>query len=229
MKSFMIILFSVSTITFTPNKSKADFWGGDLIYLAQILENAIKQYAELKNIVETNKNQLDLLTEINRGINDSLRLAYTINPNIDPGIYKNWSNISDAIEQVRSLYGAASNSPLKQIYSDTDQSVAEAVTLNNDIYKYTQNIDALGEVIKEVSHDVSPGGAQKLTAQTLGVMLHVMNQNLRTQATGLKLQAQSMALNNKKDKDSTQKFLETADTLRNAMKNETAKFQSPRF
>ncbi len=216
------------TLSFQP-KARADMFGGDLIYLAQILANAIKQLTELKSMVQNGQDQLNLIRDINRGINDSLNLARTINPNIDPGLYKDWQNVSDALNKVQTIYGIVTNSPDAQIYRDTDQQVAEAVTLNNDVYKYTEDIDELGEVIKAYSHQTSPGGAQKLTAQTLGVMLQVMNQSLRTQATGLKLQAQTMAVQNKKEKDSTKQYLETANTLRVAMKNEKIQFQAPRF
>ena len=227
MKKIISVFIAASLVASSP--AKADMFGGDLIYLAQILANAIKQLTELKNMVDNGKDQLNLLTEINRGINDSLRLAQTIDPNIDPGIYKDWQNVGDALVKLQSIYGIVTSSPDSKVYSDTDQNVAEAVTLNNDIYKYTKNIDELGEAIKDFSHDVSPGGAQKLTAQTLGVMLQVMNQSLRTQATGLKLQAQTMAVQNKKEKDSTKQFLETANTLRVAMKKEKIQFVAPRF
>lgn len=212
-----------------PSVSRCDFWGGDLVYLAQILANAVRQLAELKSIVETGNDQLNLIREINRGINDSLNLARTINPNIDPGLYKDWQNAGDALQKLEQIYGAVSPSTNQRVYQDTDKNVAEAVALNNDVYNYTKDIDELGEIIKTASHEVSPGGAQKLTAQTLGVMLHVMNQSLRTQATGLKLQAQTMALQNKKDKDSTREYLETAQVLASAMKNEKPQFQAPRF
>ncbi len=227
MKKIISIFVAASLVVSTP--AKADMFGGDVAVLLQILANALKQYIELKNIVENGRDQLDLVREINRGINDSLRLARTIDPNIDPGIYKDWQNAGDALAKLQSIYGIVTNSPDSRVYSDTDQNVAEAVTLNNDIYKYTQNIDELGEAIKDFSHDVSPGGAQKLTAQTLGVMLQVMNQSLRTQATGLKLQAQTMAVQNKKEKDSTKQYLETANTLRVAMKKEKIQFVAPRF
>jgi hypothetical protein len=227
MKKVIISLMSLCLFISAP--AKADMWGGDLIYLAQILENAIKQYMELKNIVDTGKDQIQLIREINRGVNDSLNLARTIYPNADPGIYKDWENVGTALQRLEMIYGAVTPSPDLGVQADTDRNVAEAVSLNNDIYKYTQNIDELGEVIKDTSHDVSPGGAQKLTAQTLGVMLQVMNQTLRTQATGLKLQAQTMALSNKKEKDSTRTYLETANTLRTAMKKEQVQFSLPRF
>lgn len=227
MKRFLSLI--IATSIFLSPQAKADIWGADVAVLMEILANAVKQYIELKNIVENGRDQLDLIREINRGVNDSLRLAQTINPNIDPGIYKDWQNAGDALAKLQSIYGIVTNSPDSRVYSDTDQNVAEAVTLNNDIYKYTQNIDELGEAIKDYSHDVSPGGAQKLTAQTLGVMLQIMNQSLRTQATGLKLQAQTMAVQNKKEKDSTMQYLETANTLRFAMKKEKIQFLAPRF
>ena len=103
------------------------------------------------------------------------------------------------------------------------------MALNNSIYEYAGQIDQIGEDVKHYSHEVSPGGAQKLTAQTLGVMLHVLNQQLRAQATGLKLQSQSLALENKKEKDSSRLMLESSGSLALAMKNDKIKFDMPRF
>ncbi len=223
----MILVFLISFVSITP--AHADFWGGDLIYLAQILENALRQLIELRNMVENGKSQLELIRDINRGINDSLRLADTISPYVDPGIYQDWRSGIDSIRKLQQIYGNVTDNPNAQVQRDSDQNVAEAVTLNNEVYNYTQSIDQLGEVIKEYSHSVSPGGAQKLTAQTLGVMLQVMNQSLRTQATGLKIQAQALAVQNKKEKDSTKEYLATANTLKVAMKNEPVRFKVPRF
>lgn len=227
MKRILNIAILISVIF--SGSAKASIFGEETAVLVQILSNALKQLVELQNLVKNGNDQLDLMRNINRGINDSLRLAKTIYPDIDPGLYKDWQNVNDAIQKLESIYGIVTQSPEARIYRNTDQQVAEAVTLNNDIYKYTQNIDELGEVIKEYSHEVSPGGAQKLTVQTMGIMLQVMNQSLRTQATGLKLQAQTMAVQNKRDKDSTKQYLETANTLRIAMKKEKIQFTAPRF
>lgn len=227
MKKFIAICLSVLLLSTQP--ARASLFGEETVVLAQILANALQQLAQLKQILDTGKSNLDLIREINRGINDSMNLVRTVYPNIDPGIYKDWQSVQDAVNKLETIYGVADPSLNQRVYRDTDQNVAEAVQLNNSIYQYTQQIDEIGEAIKQASHDVSPGGAQKLTAQTLGVMLHVMNQNLRAQATGLKLQAQSMALQNKKDKDSTREFLSNSETLRVAMKNEKAEFKAPRF
>lgn len=220
----------VFMLTLAPSpKARADVWGGDLIYLAQILANAVQQLAQLKQILSNGKDNLDLIREINRGINDSLQLYRTVFPDANPGLYKEWDKVQEAIRQIELVYGGVVPSPDSQIQKDADQSVAETVKLNNSIYDYTKEIDEIGEAIKTASHQVSPGGAQKLTAQALGVMLNVMNQSLRAQATGLKIQAQTLAIQNRKDKEFTRHLLASGTTLTNSMKNEPANFSIPRF
>ena len=216
------------TIT-APRQVEADMFGADVAVLGQILANALEQLIQLKSILDSTEGNLALLREINKGINDSMKLSRTIHPNSGPGVYGDWGSLDSAISKVNGIFGASPNSPDRELYQVTDQNVTEAVTLNNSIYDYTKQIDEIGEAVKEASHDVSPGGAQKLTAETLGVMLHVMNTSLRAQATGLKLQAQTMALQNKKEKDSTREYLANSDVLKSAMKNEVIQFEAPRF
>jgi hypothetical protein len=217
------------TVMLFVSPARADMFGGDVAMLAQILLNAIQQLAQLKSIVDNGKDNIELLRDINRGINDSLALIRTVSPNSDPGLYKDWEKVSDALTKVEDIYGIAVPSKDLPVQRDTDQSVAEAVSLNNSIYKYTKEIDEIGELIKAESHSVSPGGAAKLTAQSLGVMLNVQNQMLRTQATGLKLQAQTMALANRKDKEQTRTTLENGRTLKEALASQPTKFELPRF
>ncbi len=209
--------------------ARADLFGGDVAVLAQILANALQQLAQLKQILSTGQDNLDLIRDINRGINDSLNLIRTISPNTDPGLYKDWQKVSDALNKLETIYGITVESNDRKVQKDTDQSVAEAIALNNSIYKYTKDIDQIGELIKSQSHSVSPGGAAKLTAQSLGVMLNLQNEMLRTQATGLKLQAQSMALQNRKDKERTRQMVAGADNLNSALSGVKPQFKLPRF
>lgn len=210
-------------------EAQADVFGGDVLVLTQILAQAIQQLYQLKQIYREGEDSLDLMRNINRGINDSLALIRTVYPNADPGIFKEWDRIDRAIHGVQDLYGAVTPSPEAPIQQDTDQNIAEAISLNNSVYKYTNDIDTIGEEIKRYSHDVSPGGAQKLTAQSLGVMLNVMNQSLRTQATGLKLQAQALALQNHKEKESTKQQIANSNILSTSMKAQDVSFQIPRL
>ena len=228
MKNKLICLILIVTISFE-GTARADLFGTDTAVLTQILAQAIQQLAQLRSILQTGHDTLGLLQDINQGINDSLTLMQTISPYINPGVYGELKKVEDVLKKFSSIYGIVVNSPDAKAQSSVDQSVAEAVALNSSIYDYTKQIDKIGEDIKSFSHSVSPGGAQKLTAQSLGVIIHVLNQNLRTQGTLLKLQAQSIALANKHEKDSSAQYLSTASALTNVMQKHQINFQRPRF
>jgi hypothetical protein len=222
---FLGILFLGSL----PGTAHADMFGGDVVVLTQILANAVEQLSQLEQLLGTGQDNLNLLRDINRGINDSLQIMRTISPYTDPGIYKDWRTVERAMTDLTAIYGRVVDSRDAVIQRNADQSVAEAVTLNNQVYDYTQSIDGLGEQIEEFSHQVSPGGAQKLTAQGTGILITVMNQQLRTQATALKLQAQTLAIENQKEKEKTRFLLDSSSALQAAMQNRPILFESPRF
>jgi hypothetical protein len=224
----LIWTFIVVGFCFVPY-ANADMFGGDVLVLTQILTETVAELAQLKSLLGTGEDTLGLMQDINRGINDSLNLMRTISPNTSPGIYKDWDQVSGALAKLGGIYGTPIESHDSRVQQDTDESVAEAVTMNNTIYKYTQSIDEIGELIKNESHTVSPGGAAKLTAQSLGVMLNLQNEMLRTQATGLKLQAQALAIQNRKDKERTRQMVGSADDLNAALANQNPQFALPRF
>lgn len=225
----LFVSLALVTLLVAPRPVKADLFGGDVAVLTQILAQAIMQLQQLKQILGSANDSLDLMREINKGINDSLNIMRTIDTNIDPGLYKNWDNVQTALAQVQAIYGTVINSPEAQVQRDTDQGIAEAVTFNNNYYKWTKQLDELGEQIKSQSHLVSPGGAEKLTAQSMGLLIQVMNENIRAQATQLRLHAQELAVQNRKSKEETRHYLETTDGLKAAMQNEKIKFEIPRY
>lgn len=228
MKKRIISVFLVICIG-SSNVARADLFGGDVAVLTQILAQAIQQLAQLKAILQTGNDTLGLLQDINRGINDSLNMIRTISPYLSPGVYGDLKKVEDVLRKFSDIYGVVMDTPDAKAHSSVDQSVAEAVALNGAIYDYTKQIDQIGEDIKSFSHSVSPGGAQKLTAQSLGVVIHVLTQSLRAQGTLLKLQAQSIALTNKREKDYSAQYLSAAGVLSNSMQKNESQFERPRF
>ncbi len=216
-------------IAFMPTAGRCDFFGGDLVFLAQLVSNSVQQLVQLRAILQEGKDNLSLLREINAGINDSLQLAQTLSPYVDPGLFKELKNVSEAISKLQTIYGIVVDSPNAQAQRNSDQVASEAFSMGNSIFDYTKEIDRIGSEISQFSHQVSPGGAQKLTAQSMGVLLNVMTTSLRAQAAGLKLQAQSLAQENKKEKDSTREYLAASQVLSNALKQSAPKFERPRF
>lgn len=224
-----IAFFTLFLALAFPSTARPDIFGGDDVILGNILAQAIQQLTALQSILGNGRDALGLMQDINRGINDSLNLMRTISPDRDPGIYANWQKVDQALQAMQGIYGLAAPSRDARVQQDADRSAAEAIALNNSDYNYSSQIDDIGERIKSDSHSTSPGGAQKLTAESLGVMLHVMNESLRTQATGLKLQAQTLAIENKKDKDRTRQMISDSDGLKSSMQSDPADFSTPRF
>ncbi len=229
MKKYLCMILIIVTAGLAPNSASADFWGGDVVILTQILAQTIAQLAQLKAILKNGGDTLGLLEEVNKGINDSLNLASTLGIRVDPGLYKNLRDVGGALSLVENVFGRAVDSPLATSQRNTDRTVAEAISFNNELDDYTRNLDRVGEDIKIYSHQVSPGGAAKLTAESMGVMIHVMNQHIRATGQGLKLQAQALAMQNKHEKDQTNEYLNQASTLKRKMMSLEAPFEIPRF
>lgn len=216
-------------LTLALSPARADLFGGDVAVLSQILVQAIQQLAKLREIVGTAQSHLDLVRQINQGIHDSLNILQKIDPNRDPGIYRDWQSVSEGLAKLEQLYGRAPESPEARIQRDTDQGIAEAIAFNNGFYGYSKELDAIGETLQQQSHAASPAGAARMTAQALGLVIQVLNQNLRAQATLLKVHAQEAAVKNRREKAATSHFLESGRALRQAMKTEPLRFQVPRF
>lgn len=229
MKKLIPMLLALIVLMGPANEARASIFGEENATLIQILAQAIKQLYELQKIVKNGQDTLNLIRDINRGINDSLRVLDSMGPYMDPGTYKEFKKVENIVIHLRAIYGSVSQSPNQGAQSDTDQVVAEAIALNNSLYDYAKELDGIGENIKRFSNQASPGVAQKLTAQSLGVMVHIMNQQIRAQATGLKLQAQGLAMQNKKEKETTTEYLKQADLLGSAMKAKQVNFTFPRF
>jgi hypothetical protein len=76
---------------------------------------------------------------------------------------------------------------------------------------------------------VSPQGAGKLQNQALGVLIGVTTQLLRTQSQMLKLLAQNMAMQTRKEKVSTENFQNNYDGLSSGLKGLPKNTQLPRL
>ncbi len=110
LRKIAAIQIAALTLVLIPSTGNCDFWGGDIPLLIQIVTNTMQQLVQLKEIVGTGSDTLGLLRDVNRGINDSLGIISTIYPNINPGIYKNWGQLDQALRGLTEIYGAVTPS-----------------------------------------------------------------------------------------------------------------------
>jgi hypothetical protein len=204
LRSASIIMICMTMLG--PMPARADFWGGDLPLLASILAQAIEQLAQLKSILGSGVDTLNYIQDINRGIRDAMSIIRTQNSTISPGVLSQLDTVELLMGEVEHLYGKVPNTAEAPMQRTTDQSVAEAIHTHNEAFKYAQTVDPEAERIKEYARFVSPLGAERLTAQSLGVVINVLNQILRVDSAMLKLQSENLALQNRHEKVGSQHF-----------------------
>lgn len=188
------------------NRAQADFFGGDIPLLLQIASTSLSQLVQLKEILGNGKDTFGILKDVNEGVRQAMGIMRTMNSTMQPGLMGQIQNPDEALRLIQQVYGTIPRSSESNLQQFHDQSVAEAVTLHNQAFRYAAEIDPEAERIKDYSRDVSPAGAGKLTAQSLGVLIHVSNQILRTNAAMLKILSEDLGLNNRREKVNSQQF-----------------------
>ncbi len=213
----------------TPSLARADLFGGDVAVLTQILVQTIQSVTQLKAILSNGQDSLNLLRDINSGVRSGLDVIRIINPNFNAGVYGNLNNADAVLRAIQDIYGAVPKGMDQDLMNSQDQSVAEVISMNRNLYDYADSVDRERERILYHSQVVSPQGAGKLQNQALGVLIGVTTQLLRTQSQMLKLLAQNMAMQNRKEKIQTQEFQENYKTLSDGLKSMPMDTSLPRL
>ena len=226
-KGIATLLLSLSLMI--PSPSYAFINPADTAALLQILANGISQLIELKNMIDTARNKLELMKDLNSGIDVALGALRTAYPDKALELYSDWKSSSGSRKKFSSIYGEVVKSSAEVVQKHLDQSILDAIVQNNKTMDSTSKIDSIGEKISSQSQGASPKGAARLSAQALGVGLHVQNQSLRVQASQLKLDAQTLAAQNKKDKEEARVFMKSSQLLKKGMQSQKDSFKTPRF
>ena len=201
---FISIILCVSLAS--PNNARADFWGGDVVVLTQILAKTVEELIQLKEILGVGQDTIGFLRDINEGIREAMGIMRTLNSTIRPGVLGDIQNPDQFLRVVENLYGEIPQTSEAKMQQLNDQSVAEGMTLHNQAFEYANQIDPEAERIKDYARGVSPAGAGRLTAQSLGVLIHVTNQVLRTNAAMVKIMSEMLALQNRKENLNSAQF-----------------------
>lgn len=207
--------------------ARADMWGGDLVYLAQILQQAILQVQQLKSILGTSEDSFHFLQEINEGQRQALRILNTMNRSLQPGNLSDLKDIEAVIREVQDIYGKIPVTAEAKTQSTHDLTVAESIQLHNDAFKYADTVDPEAQRIINYAQIASPQGAAKTSLEAQGAMIHVLNQVLRTNAAILKVQSESLAMENRRSKLQSEAFRAQYDELSSGLANSKSSFNLP--
>jgi hypothetical protein len=218
-KPIALSLIFFGLLLVKPQPARADFWGGDIPLLIQIVANTLQELAQLRSILGTGRDTLGLIRDINEGIREAMGIMRTQNRTMQPGALSQYQDTGEMLQAIQSIYGEAPATAEARRQNFTDQSVSEGMTIHNQAFAYADQVDPEAERIKDYARGVSPAGAGRLTAQSLGVLINVLNQVLRTNAAMLKIMSEDLALKNRDQKVGSDQFQMQYNGLSQAMQS----------
>lgn len=223
------ILLAILFINISTSKSHAQF-STDAPILLKMLANGVSQLYQLYDIVESTRRNYYLMREMYSGIHYALGHMEEIGPQyFTPMIYGHWQNGRRALNELRQIYGFESNSRNSTVERHTDMAIAEAMALSNKVTEASSVAGRIGKTISRRSNGASTKGAARLSAQGIGVMIETSGQSLKAQSEAVKLQAQELAIQNRKDKEETKYRLKSTKILKKELQKKRNNFVTPRF
>ncbi len=209
------MLFSIMS---SSQPARADFWGGDLPILMEILAQNIKHYYQFQQMIGQAKSTEDYLRLVNSGLDNSMGLLSSL-PVKDEGIMADLENFKQALGTIENIYGRIPKSKEQALHLLNDQTVAESIRMANSFKKYSQEQEENSVRIAIQSRQASPKGAARMQAETSAQILRSISQLIRLNTQMLKLQSEQFAMQNKTGKSEVASFMRVNDGLSNGFKN----------
>lgn len=201
------------------------------LYLAKILAENIKNYEQLKVLVDQGKSYHEYLKIINQGIDNSIGILNAL-PIQDEQILGKFKNYQTSLKAVQQLYGEVPKSKETALELLHDQTVAESLKMIHALNEYGQKQEENATKIAGQARQASPKGAARMNVEVNAQILHSLNQLIRINGQMLKLQSQNLAMNNKAQKDTMGGMIKIQDDFNKkivSLEKVNSNFNLPRF
>lgn len=195
-------------------------FGEDIPFLIQIITQAIAQVQELRSIIGSAQETVSVLEDMNRGVKEVLRLADTAHIPLPQQVYMDAKTVEDATRMSHDVYG---DTPVGPRYQQMQyNSGTEALYLSEDAFEYSSFLDKTGESVKRSAVAANQASATRLTAETLGVLLHAVSHSNRLEAKGLEISATQRLQESQRENARYESFLDTQQSIENDFRNSDA-------
>jgi hypothetical protein len=175
-----------------PFHAKADFWGGDLPLLMEIVTNTLNTMMELQR-------QSQLMNDEMAGIKDRINRIQTIASVVQPSTWDQWKDPREAVKRLHLIYHTIPKEYRSEKYYAIETELAQAMNLVARLGPETKTTFNSGKELERRGADVSPGVAQKLTASGIGTLIAIESQTLAVQSQITSLLTQMIAEGNDKE------------------------------
>lgn len=221
-------------IALVSNQGAFAFWGdggagwANYAYLIKIYQENLRRYLQLREMMQQARNHESLIRTINAGIDNAMGVMQVL-PLKDDRILSQLQEFQNALKKVEELYGMTPKSSNEALHRLHDQTIAESLKLNNVLQEYSVKQERNATSVFIQSRQASPKGAERMNAQMSAQILHSVNQLIKVNGQMLKLQSETLAFNNKRDKDSTAGFNKTSDDFKGSMMQFKPNYSLPKF
>lgn len=224
----IVILISLSIPLNTFAWSDGGAGWANYPYIVKILYENIKRYQQLKLMIGQAKNSHQFLKLVNQGVNNAVGLMEVL-PIKDEKVLAKFKDFNIALAKINELYGSIPKGDDSGMQLLHDKTIAESFKLANALNDYAEEQEKNAIRIHSQSRAASPKGAVRINAQTNAQILHSLNQLIKVNGQMLKLQGESLAVVNKRGKDSSEIFNKSNNDLRESMKGFTPNSRFPKF
>lgn len=179
-------------LSFVATPARADFWGGDLPLLTQIVTNTLETLYELKK-------QSGLLEDSMDGIKDRIDRIQTIATVVQPSSWDKWRDPSEAVRRLKLIYYTMPPEYRSEKSDTIEDELSKAMNMTSRLVPETDTTFKSGKELERRGADASPGVAAKLTASGVGTLVAMQAQSQVIESHITSILAQMLANENEKE------------------------------
>ncbi len=230
MKKKLLILIVIGSLV-SPVRSFAFSDGSGWVqigYLIKILEESIRRYYQLQQMIQSSRDAQAFMREINRGLDDSVRLLSAL-PIRDEKILGQLKTFQKSVDEVQKIYGMIPKSPEEMVQKTNDLAVAESLKMATNANEYAEKQEVNATMIESRSWEMSPKGAMRMQAQVSSQILLTLNQILKMNSQLLKMQSAQFATQNREEKQDVLRFQRFSRDVASTSKSFSGDLTLPKF
>ncbi len=172
--------------------ARADFWGGDIPLLIEIVSNTLSTLYELKD-------QSEMLRRELRGIDDKIYRLKTIQEIIAPNDLNAWKDPREALRRLQRIYYTMPPEFRTEKSDEVERRISQAMSVAGILVDSAKPAFSSGKQLEKEGLTVGPAVANKMTASGVGTLVALESQNQVAQATIISLLSQMIAENGSKE------------------------------
>ena len=175
------------------------------------------------------KKTADQIKKINDGLDAIKALGSVVGLSGNKEIIAEWEKVNSLAKMLEALHVDISKVRNKKGIEAVDEGLKRSLKIQKRIFEFQQKLSTASQSVEEQVSKVSPKGAARLTAQSMGMMLEAQGKILASQRVQIDLMMQQQMLENYERKIRAQHITQNIDELSKLLSTSKVEFKFPRW